>query len=138
MRALVIDDETRKQAAALMSWARAHVYYPDLAATVPGDDPHFVLAIAQGYRCVFTYTATPRGLYRHLSVSVDGPHYPSPEAIGVIAALFGFSGTENKAEVIARIARREWPRGWLLDMNEEEHCIVLAEELKDEPVPHSA
>lgn len=146
MRALVIDEETKKQAAQVRTWARAHVYYPDLGGTVPGDDPRFVLHIANGYRCVFSYTATPRGLYRHLSVSVHDPiaemltegrgKYPSPEAMGMIAGLFEFTGTGNDVELIARIRRNEFPRAWLFDMDEEAHCIVLAEELKDEPVPH--
>jgi len=113
-------------AAQLMQHARRNIYRPG-SGKVPGDDPNFVMHIEHGFRCVFTYTAVPGGLYRHLSVSVTGPKYPSPAAIAAIAELFEFTG----AGVNTQTAAGQFPPSWILDRSEKEHCIVLAEELKN-------
>lgn len=127
MRLLVIEPETRRQAAHLMDFASKNIYRPEAAAKVPGDDERFVLKIKMGYRCVFTYTAVKGKLYRHLSISVNGPNYPHPGAVGKIAELFEFTG----AGVSAEISSGQFPPTWILHMNTQEHCIVVAEELKD-------
>ena len=125
MRALVINNNTRKEAAQLMAFARRNIYRPGPGAVTPGDDPHFVMRIKMGYRCVFTYTAQDAHLFRHLSISVNGPNYPHPAAIGAIAELFEFTG----AGATADIAKGNFPPTWMLHINEQEHCIVLVEDV---------
>jgi hypothetical protein len=105
-----------------MAHARQNIYKPGQTTTVPSDDPCFVLHIPDGFRCVFTYTAGNNGsLYRHLTVSVPGERYPSPEATVVIAQMFGFSKGLGAFEI---------PQSWQMGMHKDEHCIVVVEELK--------
>jgi hypothetical protein len=124
MRALVLDDEAIQKVAQVMAYARQHVFYPDSATYVPGDNPEHVCEL-NTYRCVFTYTNTDSKLYRHLSISIPSKDYPSPEAVCAIAGLFEFTGADQP------IGERLRSGDWLMHMVEQEpHCIVLAEELK--------
>jgi hypothetical protein len=94
LRLCIIGDEERTRAAAIVSFAREHVYRPGPGATVPGHDPRYVLLIPLGLRCVFTFTEEPAGvLWRHLTVSVSGGALPHPAAVEMIAELFGFTGS---------------------------------------------
>lgn len=126
MRALIIGPDTKEQAQRVMAYARKHIYHPS-DDSVPGDDERFVLHCFDGYKCVFTYTQHPKksNLFRHLSVSVDGPNYPSPEAVFAIAELFEFTGAEKMPK-----STLDFPRSWFIDINRMDHCIVVVEELK--------
>ena len=133
-RILTIDDKAKAKANALMCYARQHIYYPGPNASTPGDDRHFVIHL-NTYRCVFTYTKepTPNGrLYRHLSISVPSEDYPNPVAASEIAGLFGFSKPEEGLDARLKAG------AWLSTINKEEHCIVLAEELKEDHVDDPA
>lgn len=129
MRALVIDDEAKGKAAAVMAYARAHIYDPSEHQLVPGDNPRYVCHL-NTYRCVFTYTRDPKSgkLYRHLSISVPSNQYPNLISAAAIAGLFEFSGADLGVEKQLANGR------WLLHVEKkhEPHCIVLAEELRDE------
>lgn len=122
MPALVIDEEARKKAEAVMAFARRHVWYPEdpPAANVRGYICDF-----GPYRCTFSYTK-PRGsakLFRHLSIS----DHPGPDFITAIAALFEFTGAEQGLEQRLRSGR------WMIAVQHEEpQCVVLVEELSDE------
>jgi hypothetical protein len=127
MRVLMLDQEAKEKAVQVMSYARKHVFYPGDDVFAPGDNPSFVCHM-NTYRCVFTYTKSPATgkLFRHLSVSVPSPDYPSPEAIVAIAGLFEFSGASQGLE--ARLAAGKW----IMHVEKQEpHCIVLAEEFAE-------
>jgi len=124
MRVLVIDNEAKEKAAAIMAYARRHIFDPSENGAVPGDSPDFSCYL-NTYRCVFTYTRSPDGkLYRHLSVSVPSKNYPSIEAMAMIAGLFEFTGADQG------VAARLQAGKWIMHVEKEEpHCVILAEVL---------
>ena len=93
----------------------------------PGDEPRHVVHFQVGFRAVFSVTK-PEGdtPFRHLTISVDGPKYPSPEAAWMIARAFGFTGpdplTDRKTST------------WTFDINKKDHCITLAQPVREEEV----
>lgn len=118
VRALVLGD-TERQAAhdlALFAARPENHYVPNQSAFVPGDDPRFRLRLGlrEDFRCVFSFTRTPSGLYRHLSISVPSADYPHPIAVTEIARLFGFKGELGD---------------WQVNLNKDEHCIVVAQRI---------
>ena len=121
MRPLIIDDAARARAAEIVAHAEAHPYRPGMPS--PGDDPRFV-AHLNTYRAVFTFTHANDLIYRHLSVSIpakpgsDKP-YPGPEAVFVIADLFGFTGFDED--------KLEPPADWNFRPHPEERCVVVAQ-----------
>jgi hypothetical protein len=122
VRPLIIDDAAKAKAARVLDYAAAHHYRPGRPGqTTPGDDPNFVAHFGT-YRAVFTYTQEPRSarVYRHLSISVPGKKYPHQAAAFMIATLFGFTGWDERT-----IDRA--PEGWQIEVNQREHCIVLAQ-----------
>jgi hypothetical protein len=121
MRPLIIDEEARAKVAAVEEFAYSNWYRPGQSELVPGDDPRHTVQLST-YRCVFSYTKMPSGLFRHLSISVPSEKYPNPFAVYAIADLFGFTGWDGTSE--------EPPAGWMLRANQEEHCVVLAQEIK--------
>jgi hypothetical protein len=128
MRVLVIDEEAKEKAAQVVAYARRHVFYPDAGTEVPGDNPCYVCNLMT-FRCVFTFTRDPGTgmLYRHLSISIPSKNYPSPEAVAAIAGLFEFSGAEQGLRERLKEGR------WMVHIEKNEpHCIVLAEELREE------
>lgn len=106
VRPLVIDDEALAKIKACMIYADDHVQsYATMMQQLqgklppPGDDPGHVVDLQFGYRCVFTFDEQQIGHCRHLSVSVppEPPgSMPSPEAMDVIAAHFGFLVERDK------------------------------------------
>jgi hypothetical protein len=120
LRPLMIDDAARAKIARVVAYAMDHPYIPGPRAPVPGDDPHFV-AHLNTYRAVFTFTHSAGKVYRHLSISVPGKGYPNPAAAFLIASEFGFTGWDEKQ--IDRL-----PEGWLMDVNDADHCVVLGQE----------
>lgn len=120
IRPLIIDDEARAKAAKVLAYAEAHPYYPRQTTGVPSDDPNFV-AMFNTYRAVFTFTHSDGSIYRHLSISVPGSFFANPAAVFTIAALFGFSGWDERT-----IDRA--PGDWMLGVNEDEHCVTVVQE----------
>jgi hypothetical protein len=59
-------------------------------------------------------------VWRHLSISVPGKNYPNPFAAFTIAALFGFTGWDEKTI-------EPPPEGWEIHVQLHEHCIVMAQ-----------
>lgn len=97
MRMLVIDDDVRARAAAMVAHAEKNPFRPPYA-TPPGDDPQFSMQIGT-YRIVFSRTVMGDVEFRHLSVSVPGGLFPGPEAVFMIASdLFGFTGWDMSAD----------------------------------------
>jgi hypothetical protein len=119
MRPLVIDDAARELAARVLAYAEGHRYRPSVMVTPPGDDPNHV-AMFGTYRAVFSFTESDDMLWRHLSVSVPSAYYPNPAAVFIIAQLFGFTGWDG--DTLDAL-----PEGWLMEMQELEHCIVVAQ-----------
>lgn len=121
MRPLFIDDEARAEVARVVSHAMDHPFYPGRSAT-PGDDPHFV-ALLNTYRTVFTFTHIDDRVYRHLTISVPVTgKYAHPVAAFTIASLFGFTGYDDSKPL-------KPGEDWLVDTNENENSIVLAQEI---------
>ena len=119
MRPLLIDDEARAQAKRVLDYAAEHHYRPDNADQPPGDDPHFVAKFGT-YRVVFSFTHADRIVWRHLSVSVPSSKFPNPIACFMIANLFEFTGYDKDQP------DKPGP-DWLVDVKEDEHCVVLAQ-----------
>ena len=126
LRPLIIDDAAKAKVAAVVAHAEAHPYRPFTpGAKTPGDDDRFVARLGS-YRCVFTYTHSDGGVWRHLSISVPSKKYPNPAAAFAIADMFGFTGWDHKT-----IDRA--PDGWMMDIPKREHCVVLAQPIASEP-----
>lgn len=126
MRVLIVDDAAKAAVERVIAYARTHIYDLAIPSTVPGDNPNFVADLST-YRCVFTFTkeAEPHGkLYCHLSISVSSDGYPHPVAVTEIAGLFGFTEAEKGIE------SRLKDGAWAAMVKKDEHCIVLAEELR--------
>ena len=125
MRPLVIDNEVKERIAQLLKFAKGNIYRPGLSENPPGDDARHVLNIFKGFRAVFSFTEDPEGgLYRHLSISINGPTYPNPIAAFMIADAFGFTGW--KLEMGERP-----PEDWMGNADQEDHCITLFQKVPD-------
>ena len=119
-RPLIIDDAAKAKVAKVVAYAMDHPYRP--GDPTPGDNPNFVVML-DTYRCVFTFTRmADEKVYRHLSISVPSAKYPHPIAAFTIADLFGFTGYDLQA------APMRPGDGWIMQVNENEHCIALAQE----------
>lgn len=94
MRALVIDDAAKAEAARVISYAMEHPYHPRQGAPVPGDDPGHVAEL-NTFRAVFSFTVMQGQTFRQLSISVPGGLWPNPWAVCMIAELFGFTGWDG-------------------------------------------
>lgn len=136
MRPLVIDDVARAKVQRVLDHAQKReawyeVIYGRSQQSTPGDDSRYSTHLGT-YRCVFTYTldAVHGQLFRHLSISVPSEKYPHVAAVLAIAELFGFTGWDGR-----RIDRL--PEGWIGSVDERQHCIVIAQELKPEQWPGS-
>jgi len=123
MRMLVIDDAARQKVVRVLEYAKQHEHwYRPFSGEdhiVPGDNANLQVHL-DTYRCVFSYTKIPDGgLYRHLSISVPSIHYPNVFVGLTIAQMFGFTGWDGQNE--------ELPKGWLLDIDKKNHCVVMAQ-----------
>ena len=119
MRALLIDDAAKREVQRVLDYAcdPANWYRPGVSKSVPGFLAEFKTVLST-YRCVFTITKFPDGnIFRHLSISVPSENYPNPFAAYTIAQLFGFTGWDEKSQ--------EPPDSWMLNVDKNEHCIVL-------------
>ncbi|SRR6266702_204536 len=123
MRPLVIDDTARAIAARVLAHAKAHHYRPGPGQMAPGDDNRFVARLGT-YRAVFSFTHSDGGVWRQLSVSVPSTKFPNPAAVFAIADLFGFSGYDEK------VFMKPGPN-WMIEVNDAEHCVVVAERVSD-------
>jgi hypothetical protein len=121
--ATVVEVANRQELAAEINRNRERIFPP--VESVPGADAHYVVEL-NTFRCVFSFTqiGPPGTLYRHLSVSIPGEKYPGPLAFYTIAELFGFTGWDGESE--------EPAKDWLLDLNRDEHCLVLAQKISPE------
>lgn len=96
MRPLIIDEKLKTRIAEIVRFANEH-HYTVGETIVPGDDPRYVLNTHFGYRCVFSFTRVPSGLYRDLSISISTKvKYPNPFIAYTLAELFGFTGWDSK------------------------------------------
>lgn len=118
MRPLFVGRDELLAARRIIAYAAEHPYYPG-DSVIPGDQPQHVLLLQVGYRAVYSLTLIKGVKYRHLSISVDGPLYPSPEAVMLIAKAFLFT--------LGALGKTGFPAHWLLSKNEQEHCITVAE-----------
>jgi hypothetical protein len=121
LRILVIGEAEKEAASRLVAFAeRPENHYKPPAPNdtapgpAPGDNPNFVVRFLD-YRCVFTITETPQGIFRHLSISVPAKNrFPHPAAIQEIAHLFGINGTVE-----------EWASKGYVSPHGYENCIVV-------------
>lgn len=127
MRVLEINDEAKAKVMRVRNFAEQKVNWYYGHGPVPGDNPRYVCHL-NDFRCVFTLTVGDSGLhYRHLSISVPSENYPHPAAAWTIAELFGFTGWDGRSF-------DKVPADWAAIVNPEEHCVVLAQEIKKEQV----
>ena len=122
MRPLLLDNEAKGRIAEVVKFAGSNVYRPGLSETIPGDDARHVVEIFMGYRAVFSLTEGPDALYRHLTLSVVGEHYPNPIAAFTIADAFGFTGWKIEMG-------EQPPSDWMGDVNAEDHCVTLLQRI---------
>ncbi len=128
MRALIINDEAIAKAAAVVAHAERNPYRP--GDPTPGDCPAFV-AHLDTYRAVFTFTHANGMIYRHLSVSIppkaegDKEVFAGPEAVMMIAQLFGFTGMDEE--------KLEPPGDWMIRPDPEQGCVVVAQIIGAQP-----
>jgi hypothetical protein len=125
MRALVINDEVRaniNRCVARAAKPEHYLFCPE-SILANGDDPAFVIEIPDGYRCAHRYMLHSNFLYRHLSVSVaHSTLYPAPQAVAIIACLFGFTGgTESDLDIENRMEHD----GWIVRTNKQERHVIL-------------
>ncbi len=105
MRPLIIDPTARADIARVIRHAEANpvslieitraMSNPDLAV---GNKPEHVCTVPIGYRCVFSIEQQPKGMCRHLSVSVVTLRVPSVEAMELLMGEFRFSGGLKNSE----------------------------------------
>lgn len=133
IRVLVISEEAREHARRVKEFAERpeNLYDPytqpcGTKVAIPGDNPRHV-AQFNSFRAVFSITRSPEGkVFRHLSISIPvRDRYPNPVAVCETAALFGFTGYDGK--FTGRL-----PDGWLARVNEQEHCVVIGQEIEKE------
>lgn len=130
MRVIVLGEAEREAARKLLEFAAkpANLYVP---MTIPRPPPpghdhrHVMRAGLYGeIRVVFSYTETPQGLYRHMTLSMDGgTDLPEPELVFEIARLLGFDGE---------------PRDWAIELgNEALLCVAVAQKIGEVTVNRS-
>lgn len=128
MRALVIDDLAKAEVKRVKDFSLKpeNHYIADKTGfsfqRPPGDDPRHVAQL-NTYRCVFSITEIDGKNWKHLSISIpnSGKTYANPIAAFSIAELFGFSGWDGHTT-------NSLPEDWAIKINQEEHCVVLAQE----------
>lgn len=128
-RGLVLDQAVKDRVKAQVAWADRpeNWYRPDRDQEPPGDNPAYILTLEVGFRCVYSQTVTKGKRLRHLSISVNSAKYPHQYAAYTIATMFGFTG--GRIENEATIAPGD---DWMFDLNQDEHCVVMAQVIGDE------
>lgn len=119
-RALLIGPEQEALAAGIVKYAEAHPYVMGGVPFVPGNHPEYV-GHFNDYRTVFSYTHANGQVFRHLSVSVPGRHYPNPIAVWMLAGLFGFTGWDGKSDLP--------PKDWAAGPHPDERCVVVVQKV---------
>lgn len=126
MRVLTIDDAAKEAVKRVLDFAHQPENFYRVGPNgfsfqrPPGDDPRHVAQL-DTYRCVFSVTKQGKREFRHLSISVPSDKYPNVFAAFTIAEMFGFRGWDGKTIAI--------PDGWIGRVSEEEHCVVLGQEM---------
>ena len=92
---------------------------------IPGDDPSYTVHL-NTYCCVFTWTKSPQGLFRHLTVSVPSEKYPNELATAEIARMFGFTGWDGTYSGIKRLFETG---AWLGSVNKGEHSVGVTQRI---------
>lgn len=128
IRPLTLSAMQEAKARKLVEYAEdpKHWYYPEKANGVPGNLPEYQVKL-DSFRCVYTHTVVESTHFRHLSISVPGEGFPNPVAAFNIAVLFGFKGAVMENGVAVKPGE-----DWGLDINDEEHCAVIVQEIKKE------
>jgi len=128
VRLLVIDDEARGKVQKVINYsAKPENWYnvfPGGKTTQepPGHNYRHCVNL-DTYRCVFSFTHDHGAdkVFRHLSISVPTKDkYAHILAAFMIADLFLFEGWDGTTI-------DKPPDGWLLKVDEKDHCIVLAQ-----------
>lgn len=121
-RPLIISPEIEAKCKAQAEWADRpeNWYHPERSADPPGDSPAYTMILEVGFRVVYARTAAEGRSFRHLTVSIDGKLYPNPMACYTIAKMFGFTGSDGP----------QAGKDWLVDVNKDEHCVIIAQEVK--------
>ena len=124
MRVLIIGPDEKAAIAKVVAYAMEPSHFHKIGGPIPGDNPAFVADIPDGFRGVFTLTQHGGKLFRHLTVSVTGGKFPSPEACVLIAKEYGFTASDDELSIEKRIVQDGWQTG---PGHKGEHCIVLVQ-----------
>jgi hypothetical protein len=121
---LQLSPENQALAKQLVEFAsKPENFYRPPSDVVPGERLEYTCHI-DSYRCVFTITEIGGARYRHLSISIRGPNLPAPVAAFTLAGWFGFTGAVLEGGISAMPGT-----DWHVDINEEDNCIILAQEI---------
>jgi hypothetical protein len=123
MNLLYLDEISRIKISRVREYAEENHYYA-LVDDVPGNNENYVCFLGRN-RCVFTFTHLNGRVCRHLTISVPSDKYPNPAAAFMIATEFGFTGWDSKS--IDKL-----PKGWAGNVNKNEHCLVLIQDITGE------
>ena len=134
MRALIVGPDEKAAITKLVAFAEQpeHWYFPG-SDFIPGNNPDYVVSVPQGFRCVFTFTKKGGTVFRHLTISVPGARYPTPEASIMLALEFGFTSrfkVSSNAMTYDLMAKMEHD-GWLFSADPDEHCVVLLQPVEE-------
>lgn len=120
LRALVIDQLARDLIVKVKAFAENHPYVVG-SSQVPGDISAQVVQFGD-FRVVFSITHMGHVVARHMSVSVPGDAFPSPNAVFLLAHEFGFTGWDS--------AEPGQPgTDWQVGPHADERSIVVAQEI---------
>ena len=125
MRPLFLTPENKEKALVVLSFAERpeNWFHSPGSSRVPGDRAEFTVVI-DTFRCVYTHTVSNGRHFRHLSISVPAVgKMPHPISVFTLATFFGFTGAEMAKDVAT-----DHGDDWMLDMNDGERCIVVAQE----------
>jgi len=129
MSVLFLTPEVEQRVFDLAAYAANHLHWfrPNQSDWSPGDRPEYVL-VSGDTKAVFTWTETPEGVLRHLSVSVRTPgKYPNPTVIWTLAHKFGFQGgVPDEHGVVLKPAE-----SWSVGTNEDQRCVVVVQPVPD-------
>jgi hypothetical protein len=118
MRPLIIDEAARAAIAKVLDYAKDHHFHQgDPPATL---DSNYCVELST-YRVIFTFTNAGGALFRHMTISVpDKNLYPNPASAFMLAHEFGYTGWDQTMRP---------PLDWGIKVDEEHHCIVIAQKL---------
>lgn len=94
MRALIMNDDIRMDIQKIIALAKENIFVISSSKEYTAPLKEYSIEIPIGYIAIYTEEKQPKGIWRHLSVSVDGDptKLPSPYSVEMLMKEFGFKG----------------------------------------------